>query len=84
MVKKNKVKPIHRDTEVKETYVLPTPAIAADTVSFDQWWMMIARKITLRPHLKEIIWADFNARGLSKNETEKKYDDTLKVFGYTW
>ena len=56
---------------------------AQDTVSFDQWWMMLNRKSPQLPHLKEIIWADFRSRGLKANETKQKYDDMLKVFGIT-
>lgn len=53
-------------------------------VSFDQWWVMINHKITMRPHMKEILLVDFLARGLTKSETEQRYDDTLRVFGIKW
>lgn len=55
-----------------------------DKVSYDQWWMMIQKKVKLRPHLKEVIWADFKARGADKMEAEEKYDELLKMFGYKW
>lgn len=53
----------------------------APEMSFEKWWMMLASKITLRPNMKEILWADFKARGLSKNEEAAKYDEALKLFG---
>lgn len=56
----------------------------AGKISYDQWWMMIQKKVKLRPHLKEVIWADFKARGAGKMESEEKYDELLKVFGYKW
>jgi len=55
-----------------------------DKISYDQWWMLISRKVTLRPHLKEIIRVDFKARGAGKMESEEKYNELLRVFGYKW
>jgi len=54
---------------------------APTTVSFDQWWMMVNSKISLKPYMKEIIAVDFKSRGLSKNETSEKFDATLRIFG---
>jgi len=54
----------------------------ADALSFDQWWMMIQNEKPLRPHLKEILWADFKAQGLGKHANKDAYDKALKVFGY--
>jgi hypothetical protein len=31
--------------------------------------------------MKEILAVDFKARGLSKSETQEKFDATLRVFG---
>lgn len=63
----------------------PAPATTEEatpaTVSFDQWWMMVNSKVSLKPYMKEIIVVDFKARGLSKNETAEKFDATLRVFG---
>ena len=52
-----------------------------DKISFDQWWMMANSSGKMRAHLKEVLFADFKARGLSKLETKARYDDALKVFG---
>lgn len=51
-------------------------------ISFDQWWMSIAKSPKIRPHLKEIFWADFKSRGYSKKETSKKYYELLDNFGF--
>jgi hypothetical protein len=53
-------------------------------ISFDQWWIIINGKVSMRPHLKEILLADFRARGLSKREDEAAYDNALKLFGIKW
>jgi len=52
-----------------------------EKLSFDHWWVSLNKRSTLRPHMKEIIWADFKARGLDKEELADKYDEGLKLFG---
>jgi len=51
-------------------------------VSFDIWWAGVAKQLNLPTHIKEIVWADFNSRGLKKEEPAKVYGDTLNLFGY--
>lgn len=53
-------------------------------LSYDQWWMIAQSRAKMRPHMKEIIWAEMKSRGLSKNETMSKYDKALRLFGYSW
>jgi acetyl-CoA carboxylase alpha subunit len=53
-------------------------------MSYDQWWMLAQARKPLRPHMKEIIWADMRARGCSKKETQAKYDEAMRLFGYSW
>lgn len=55
-----------------------------DKISYDQYWMVALGRQKMRSHLKEIIWADMKARGLSKKETQAKYDEALRLFGYSW
>jgi len=57
------------------------PAEATLSISFDQWWVALSRRMTLKPSLKEIMWADFNARGIKKEELPAKYEEGLKLFG---
>jgi hypothetical protein len=49
-------------------------------VDFDAWWAMNEKKIPVQ-HYKEIIMADFGARGLSLRETPQSYNDALKKYG---
>ena len=49
-------------------------------VDFDAWWAMNENKIP-QQHRKEIILADFRARGLSLKETMQSYHDALKKYG---
>lgn len=49
-------------------------------VDFDAWWAMNEKKIPLQ-HRKEIILAEFSARGLSMKETMQSYHDALKKYG---
>jgi hypothetical protein len=58
-----------------------SPNEGIPTVSFDQWWMTVNGKASLKPWMKEIIWVDFKARGLGKSETEEAYNNALKLFG---
>lgn len=64
----------------KVTFVKPDGE--EDVLSYDEWWMIINKKIKFRPHMKEIILADFKGRGLSLLETLSRYDEALKLFGY--
>jgi predicted KAP-like P-loop ATPase len=50
------------------------------TVEFDTWWALKEEQIPAH-HRKEIVWADFKARGLSKSETMKDYDRALEKYG---
>lgn len=61
----------------------PKPKVKpkVETISFDQWWMGLVRKIKIRPSYKEIMIADFKARGLSMNEKSEDYDKALELFG---
>lgn len=49
-------------------------------MSFDAWWAVTAKKIA-EHHRKEIVFADFKARGLSANETMAAYNNALQRYG---
>lgn len=70
----------------KEEAVKKAPKVeaepTAESVSFDIWWMGLIRKIKIRPSYKEIIIADFKARGLSMKEKEEDYDKAIESFGF--
>ncbi len=67
-----------RSKKIKEE---PMPTVkSAPTVSFDVWFAMREKKIPAQ-HLREIIWADFRGRGLSKKDTVAAYDAALAAYG---
>lgn len=80
MEQKNLKRKIKEMESAKRAEVEVAPILEAK-VSFDEWWIMLQKRLALRPHMKEIIWADFNARGLKKEELVAKYDEGLKLFG---
>jgi hypothetical protein len=49
-------------------------------IEFDTWWALKEELIPSQ-HKKEIVWADFKARGLSKLESHKDYDKALEKYG---
>jgi hypothetical protein len=54
--------------------------VAQPKVDFDAWWAMNEKKIPLQ-HRKEIVLADFRARGLSLKEPTQAYNNALKKYG---
>jgi len=53
-------------------------------VSFEAWWAHTQKNMEkpFPSHLKEIIFVDMKARGLTKSETMDKYEEALVKFGY--
>ena len=56
------------------------PVANAMRVDFDAWWAINENKIPVQ-HRKEIVLADFRARGLSLKETLQSYNEGLKRYG---
>jgi hypothetical protein len=52
----------------------------APKMDFNVWFALRQKRIPAQ-HLREIIWADFKARGLSKSETMGTFDAALKKYG---
>jgi len=69
------------DRKRDEAMAAAAPTPAEERVSFDHWWIVSNKRLQLRQHMKEILWADFKARGLKKEESSGKYDEALKLFG---
>ena len=90
MAKKKNIREQIREMEAKkrEQEIASAPSVTVSngaqgkTVTFDQWWMMANKKVKLQPWLKEVIKADFKARGLGKEETEESFNSALALFGY--
>lgn len=74
---KRKKKMIEEIKEYKKEEIIPK----VELISFDAWWMGFTRKVKIRPSYKEIIIADFKARGLSMNATQAEYDSAIEMFG---
>ena len=74
---KRKIKEME-SAQREQNQVTPSPD---QILSFDQWWVALSKRMTLRPSLKEIVWADFNARGIKKEELATRYEEGLKLFG---
>ena len=71
-------------TKVEVTKAPEAPkADEPQKLPFSAWWMLANKKITFKPWMKEIILADFKARGLTETETLDDYYAALTKFGYT-
>lgn len=60
--------------------VAPASANEPKRVDFDAWYAMRAARIP-KHHHKEIIKADFKARGLQQQESVKDFDAALEKYG---
>lgn len=67
--------------EAAKTAPQPKAKPEADVIDFDMWWMGMIRKVDMRPSYKEIVIADFKARGFSMREKQEDYDRALELFG---
>ena len=57
------------------------PAVKAEKeVSFDSWYHQRKSKIA-KCHMKEIIWADMEARGMKKRAKMSEFDKALELYG---
>lgn len=86
---KRKIKEMEDEARSKAMASAPVSMIQPEgedqsKMSYDQWWMLAQGRKKMRPSLKEVIWADMQARGLTKKEPQAKYDEALRLFGYTW
>ena len=74
-------KEIKKD-EVKEqkTVFRSVPLTSKKPVEFGIWLASRADKIPANCH-REIIWADFNTRGLKEIDLAENYDKALVKFG---
>jgi len=80
-----KIKDIEKKkrSSIKKTSIVKIVTGDSDEpkISFEQWWMLANRRHTIKSWMKEIILVDFQARGLTKSETETKYNQALVLFG---
>jgi len=57
-----------------------SPAALEQKIHFDGWYALRSSAIP-KQHMKEVILADFTARGLTKKETIVRYDAALAMYG---
>lgn len=77
---KNPTKNAIKEMENKKRQV--TPIIPNNNrIAFDNWWIVICKRLNLKSWMKEIILADFKGRGLTELETTDQYEEALKKFG---
>lgn len=74
-----------QEQKQSEEKVLEKPASVVEVpkeplVEFDAWYASRASRIPSQHH-KEILWADFKARGLKKMALMNEYDEALKKYG---
>jgi len=62
----------------------PIVSSEPEALSFEDWWLLREVLINKPGHYKEILKADFNARGLSKKEPLERWDWAGKQFGLKW
>lgn len=51
-----------------------------ENMEFEVWWVLASKNLAPQ-HRKEIIRADFKARGLKDKEPKDAYDKALKMYG---
>lgn len=61
-----------------------TPQQEEKAMSFEEWWLLRETDINKPNYYKEILKADFKARGLHKLEKTDKWDWAAKQFGLKW
>ena len=59
-----------------------SPAVKAQLpkMAFDAWWAMTQKKLPQHHH-KEVVMADFMARGLSTQESMATFNKALEQYG---
>jgi hypothetical protein len=78
--KKKDLKEEIKKMEAKKREAAAPKKESEGKVSFDSWYHQRKHKIK-KCHLKEVIWADFQARGMTKEQTMGEYDKALELYG---
>jgi hypothetical protein len=77
---KNSLKEQIKEMENKNREMSAPKVAPEEKVSFDSWYHQRKDKIA-KCHHKEIIMADFKARGLGKEATMGEFDKALALYG---
>lgn len=74
------IKEMEKRAREEALQALPQEEKKDESCLFDAWYAMRASQIPGR-HMKEILRADFEGRGLGNKETIAKYDMALEKYG---
>ena len=66
--------------EPKQTKQALPETAQSSGVDFDAWWAITGKKLPSQHH-REVVMADFKARGLSQKETMQAFDTALEQYG---
>lgn len=78
--KKKDLKAEIKKMEAKKREETEVKIPAERVLSFDSWFHQRKDKIA-KCHKKEVIWADFIARGLKESQTKAEFDRALELYG---
>lgn len=82
---KDKIKKMEAEKRAKILSSQEVKIVTADPdnkITYDQWWIYVNKKFTLKTWMKEVLKADFKGRGLSDSETRETFDEALVKCGY--
>lgn len=83
MAKKKVKKEVNLAAEIKkmeDAKRKATPVKQDKKMSYNSWYHQHKHKIP-KQHLKEIVWADFKARGVKEESTKEEFDRALELYG---
>lgn len=76
-LKKNSKNKVDKDQPAEEAQ---EPQVEVSKVDFDAWFAVRSPRIP-KHHHKEIIKADFSARGIEQSESLEVFDEALRKYG---
>lgn len=78
--KKKNLKDEIKKMETKKREKSAPKQAAEKKISFDSWYHL-RKNLIKKCHMKEIIWADFTARGVKLKQTMAEFDKALELYG---
>jgi hypothetical protein len=80
MAKKDLKPTVIPTVEPVEPVAAVAPVAPVALVSFDMWWAMVQKNMP-EQHRKEVVLADFRARGLRAHEPMSAFNKALALYG---
>lgn len=87
MAKKKATKEVKKEVDLaaeikkmEEAKRKAAPVLKNKVVSYNSWYHQRKHKIP-KQHVKEVIWADFVARGVKDLATVEEFDKALELYG---